>query len=117
VIYLASPYSNDPQGNYDAMVDFCQRLTRRVPTPTYFSPVIQFHPWARDVPDETVIEWCLEILSRADGLWLVRLPGLIESRGCKMEFDFYFGRCKVNPALPPAVFVDPLKIEARDAGD
>jgi hypothetical protein len=29
MIYLASPYSNDPEGNYAAMLDVCKRLVSR----------------------------------------------------------------------------------------
>jgi hypothetical protein len=63
MIYLASPYSNDPEGNYAAMLDVCKRLVARSPAPLVFSPVVYFHTYCQNVPYEQVMGMCLDILA------------------------------------------------------
>jgi hypothetical protein len=85
MIYLASPYSNDPEGNYAAMLDVCKRLVARTPAPLVFSPVVYFHAYCRDVPYEGVMEMCFRMLDRADQFVIVDLPGWSVSKGVRAE--------------------------------
>jgi hypothetical protein len=50
MIYLASPYSNDPDGNYQAMLNFCREYFTLLPAPHIFSPVTYYHPIAPALP-------------------------------------------------------------------
>jgi hypothetical protein len=68
MIYLASPYSNDPEGNYAAMLDVCKRLVSCTPPPLVFSPVVYFHPFCQHVPYEQVMGMCLAMLDKASEL-------------------------------------------------
>lgn len=85
MIYLASPYTNDPEGNYVAMLDVCKRLVSRTPTPLVFSPVVYFHTFAQGVPYEQVMDMCFKMLSHASIFVVVALPGWSESKGVKAE--------------------------------
>jgi hypothetical protein len=73
MIYLASPYSNDPDGNYQAMLDYAARILQRAPPPLIFSPVTFFHPIAQKLQYEEVMELCLAMLKKADQLIVVAL--------------------------------------------
>jgi hypothetical protein len=85
MIYLASPYSADPEGNYDAMVDVCQRLLQLMPPPKFFCPVIHYHPIGRALPYKAVMELCIAHLAQCRQLLVVTLPGWQESRGVLTE--------------------------------
>lgn len=93
MIYLASPYSNDPEGNYAAMLDVCKRLVSRTPAPLVFSPVIYFHLYCQDVPYERIMDMCLGILEHASDFVVVCLPEWERSRGIDIEKKFWFRRC------------------------
>jgi hypothetical protein len=85
MIYLASPYTNDPDGNYVAMVDFCQRLLRLLPAPHIFSPVVHYHPIGQALSYDEIMGMCLEMVDLASDLWIVALPGWTISTGVKIE--------------------------------
>lgn len=94
MIYLASPYSNDPEGNYAAMLDVCKRLVSRAPAPLVFSPVVYFHSYCQDVPYEQVMEMCLAMLGKATSFVIVALPKWNESNGVDEETTFWFRKTK-----------------------
>jgi hypothetical protein len=89
MIYLASPYSNDPEGNYAAMLDVCKRLVARAPAPLVFSPVVYFHSYCQQVPYEQVMDMCIGVLKRSTQFAIVDLPGWTESEGVRREAEFW----------------------------
>jgi hypothetical protein len=91
MIYLASPYSNDPEGNYAAMLDVCKRLVARAPAPLVFSPVVYFHTFCQHVPYENVMKMCLGMLKRSDQFIIVDLPGWTISKGVRTESVAWVG--------------------------
>lgn len=89
MIYLASPYSNNPEGNYAAMLDVCKRLVSRAPPPLVFSPVVYFHSFCQHLDYDTVMELCLEALKRSTQFYIVDLPGWSESKGVRQEAHYW----------------------------
>lgn len=89
MIYLASPYSNDPESNYTAMLDVCKRLVSRAPAPLVFSPVVYFHTFAQHISYHALMGLCFEMLKVADELIIVDLPGWTESFGVSEECRYW----------------------------
>jgi hypothetical protein len=101
MIYLASPYSNDPDGNYQAMLGFCRRIFTLLPAPPIFSPVTYFHPIATSLGYEEVMGLCFHMIDLADDFWIVALPNWTVSEGVKNEAKYWISKGKkltlVNP--------------------
>lgn len=92
MIYLASPYTANPNANYLAMCDVCRRLLQLTPPPEFFCPVIHYHPIGQGLPYKAVMELCIAHLARCNQLVVVTLPGWQESRGVLTEMDEWYPR-------------------------
>jgi hypothetical protein len=92
MIYLASPYSNDPEGNYQAMLGFCRRIFTLLPAPPIFSPVTYYHPIASSLTYEEVMGLCFHMIDLADDLWIVALPNWTISEGVKNESKYWLSK-------------------------
>lgn len=119
MIYLASPYSNDPEGNYHAMVEVGKRLLQRVPYPVFFSPVVHFHPMGENTSYEPMVELCLAILQKASSLVVVALPEWQRSSGVRREVEFWKrvcrpsqGRTALESYLSTPVLLDPISLRS-----
>jgi len=105
MIYLASPYSNNPDGNYLAMISVCRRLLQHSPPPLFFCPVTFYHPIGKRVPYEAIMELCLKYLIGSDQLVVVGLPDWQESRGVAIEMATWHPR--------PILLMDPETFRGR----
>lgn len=73
-IYVAGPYSPDPEGNTEKALAAAELLRRQGHTP--FVPHAHYSRWCSSYPLDwdTVMDLCLEEVRRSDVL--VRLPGV-----------------------------------------
>jgi hypothetical protein len=85
MIYLASPYSAAPESNYAAMVDVCKRLLQHAPPPSFFCPVVHYHPIGQGLNYKQILELCIDHLHRCKQLVVVTLPGWMDSKGVLIE--------------------------------
>lgn len=106
MIYLASPYSNDPEGNYAAMLDVCKRLVARAPAPLVFSPVVYFHPFCQEVPYDRMLSLCFDMLQHAREFVIVALPGWMDSNGVGEETAFWYRKTQGIATL-----LDPVTLQ------
>jgi len=98
LIYLASPYSPLPgdadpdelrSDRFEAVNEYCARMHKA--GLIYYSPITSSHMIAKTglVPDtfEAWLPFDLQILSRCDRLWVLRLMGWGDSRGVRAEIE------------------------------
>jgi hypothetical protein len=106
MIYLASPYSADPEGNYARMVQVCRKILQRAPAPIIFCPVVHYHPIAAGVlSHHEMMEQCFAHLDRARLFIVVALDGWDKSVGVLLE------RRRWHPR--PALLMTPDSFQGR----
>ena len=83
VIYLAHPYGGDERNVEDAK-QIVRKLVQKFPGTVFLSPLQATGFYYNDIPYIEGMNHCLELLSRADELWLC--DGWQDSKGCCMEY-------------------------------
>jgi hypothetical protein len=101
MIYLSSPYSNDPDGNYQAMINFCRRLFTLLPAPHIFSPVIHYHPIGGSLTYDECMGLCLHMIDLAEDFWIVTLPNWTTSLGVQIESRHWVSKGRKLTAIHP----------------
>ena len=94
-VYLSSPYTGADaetmQRRYDAACLFTAMHMRA--GVLLFSPIVHCHELSINysLPKNFAFwrKWCLGMLSPASELWLLRLDGWEDSKGCREEMDFW----------------------------
>lgn len=95
MIYIASPYSHrdasQREERYLALCSFCAEQARR--GLIVYSPILHWHPTAVrwDLPTDWDFwaQQCLPMLEKADELWVLCLPGWLNSRGVTIETTYW----------------------------
>lgn len=118
LIYLASPYSSpDPAVIADRVAKTQDAAARLIQAGhTVFSPIVYSHPLAdlvkfdpQNKPEGEMSEWMkfdLEMLDKADELWVLALDGSTESKGVGVERRFAIERKKsVAVVMYPSLIV------------
>lgn len=100
LIYLASPYSANPQKNYESVLEFVVDYKTRT-NEIIFSPIIYGHPIAKyenknELSFDSWQNFDLTMLSKSDELWVLKLDGWERSEGIKQEIEFVEKRNKVK---------------------
>ena len=106
-IYLASPYTHPDEARqrarYREVVRACAALVTL--GKTVYSPIAHFHPIAElhDLPRDFAFWQRInrDMLSRADALYVLRLPGWKNSKGVKAEIAL------AEELLLPIIHVEP----------
>lgn len=83
VVYLAHPYGGDEKNVEDAK-QMVKRLVQKFPQTVFLSPLQATGFYYNDIPYIAGMNHCIELLSRADELWLC--DGWEDSKGCCMEY-------------------------------
>lgn len=89
-IYLASPYSNSPQRNFEKAERFvAQKLKENI---VIFSPIVHCHElaWKYALPTEFAFwqQYNFAMLEKAEELWVLELDKWEESKGVQKEIEF-----------------------------
>lgn len=117
-IYLASPYSTpagkqplQTMGRRAAAVQLVVQRLLTAGADLYYSPIAYFHPIAHKytLPRDGAFWWKLneKALRMADELWVVTLPGYLESMGVAQEIQFMEFRDA------PIRYIDPKTLIVR----
>jgi Domain of unknown function (DUF1937) len=93
-IYLATPYTHERADimsrRYDAAVSICAQLFNQ--GEFVFSPIVHCHPIAitHDLLRDYIFwqRYSERMISAANEVWVVKLPGWKESRGISAEMEF-----------------------------
>lgn len=94
LIYLASPYSENPEKNYKAVLSHVETHLR-ITGIVLFSPIVYGHGIAVSTCNEQINtdfeswkDFDLLMLSKSDELWVLKLDGWERSKGVKQEIEF-----------------------------
>lgn len=85
IIYVAHPYGGE-ESNKEKVEKYIEKFIKEDENNVYLSPIHATGYQYFWVDYEKGMEYCLEMLSRCDELWLC--GDWENSRGCNMEFDF-----------------------------
>lgn len=89
-VYLASPYSSDPETNFARTLEFVAEEMRK--GTIIFSPIAHCHPIAEayDMPGDFAFwkKYNMEMLAPAGALWVLKLPGWETSIGVTAEIEY-----------------------------
>jgi hypothetical protein len=103
VIYLASPYSADPEHNYQLALEAAARIV--ADGHILYSPIVHGHllHLVADLPQDFAF-WQRHnfgMLRKASELWVLDIPGWQTSTGVQAEIEFaklaHIPRCVVDP--------------------
>lgn len=90
MIYLASPYSANPEALHAQTLTATAELVAS--GHVIFSPIVHCHPLAQQIALPTDFafwqNYCLGMLERARELWVLTLPGWRDSKGVRAEIAF-----------------------------
>lgn len=97
LIYLATPYSKYVGGTHEAFLGACLAATilrARHNGTRFYSPIQESHPIAIDTDIDRLdanfwISFNRPIMDRCDELWIVEMPGWMESKGIAAEADIF----------------------------
>lgn len=109
MIYLASPYSHPNPARIRMRFEAARFATASLLLQglTVYSPIVHGHAIAsaHDLPAD--FEWwmrhCIDMLSRAGDLYVLKLDGWEESRGVKAEIDWWNSNRESTPH-----YIDPI---------
>jgi len=94
MIYLCSPYSNNPEANYKAVLSYVEQHLKTTGN-ILFSPIVYGHTIALHSCNEQINtdfeSWKtfdLEMLEKSDEVWVLMLDGWTESVGVKQEIEY-----------------------------
>jgi len=91
LIYVASPYSNNPQRNFLDVLEYIGRH-KRITGEVLFSPIIYGHTIAVleqiGIDFKSWQDFDLMMLSKSDELWVLMLVGWKYSEGVNQEIEF-----------------------------
>jgi len=90
MVYLASPYSANPQKNYEDVLRYVKKYFLEEGI-ILFSPIIYCHNIklsANHLGIEYYKDFDLMMLSKADELWVLKLDGWETSEGVVQEIEF-----------------------------
>lgn len=109
MIYLASPYTHiDPTvrgKRYRAVLRATARLI--MGGHVVFSPIVHSHELALLIPQKGIYgidfwkEWDVGILRRCEQLWVLTLPGYLESTGIRSEMEIADAMYMPTAMVPP----------------
>lgn len=85
LIYVAHPYGGKRR-NKRKVERIIRELAKQYPNYTFYSPIHALGFLYNDMDYYEGMEHCLEMLKRADELWLCE--GWQNSKGCRMESQF-----------------------------
>ena len=85
LIYVAHPYGGKWR-NKRKVERIIRQLIQQYPDYTFYSPIHALGFMYHDIDYDKGMQHCLEMLKRADELWLCE--GWQQSRGCNMEVRF-----------------------------
>jgi len=99
MIYIASPYSHPKpeirEARYLDVMAYTAHLFRQ--KIWCHSPIVHCHELAKIhiLPTDAAFwfEYNEHVMKRCDELWILQLPGWNESKGVKMEMDFWTSYC------------------------
>lgn len=111
MIYLASPYTHDDpavrQERFEAVCAKLAHLAVKAPHLVVYSPIAHWHPvaLAHNLPVDHTF-WQHQdraMITRSDALWVLALPGYLESIGVNSEVQFALDLHKPVVYCPPVV--------------
>lgn len=94
MIYLASPYTSPDPLLRKTRFLLVEQVTAQLIEEGYFiySPIVHCHAFVEKYAlDSTFTYWRqynIDMIRRADELWVLTIPGYLESRGVTAEIDF-----------------------------
>lgn len=93
MIYLAQPYSNDPEYNYKKACQFLAYAAREWPVKVFYSPIVHWHEVAKrySLPTDAGYWWTQNsyiMKNAASEMWVLQLPGWRMSKGLGMELTY-----------------------------
>ena len=86
LIYVAHPYSNDPEGNIAQVTEFMKSIQKTYPNSTFVTPLHMFNYHEGIISYEETMDHCLSFLEKCD---LALFPEYYnQSKGCMTELQF-----------------------------
>jgi len=84
-IYVAHPYSGDPEGNMKKIDEIMKELTAKNPNDCFISPLHNFS-YDEGSSEAQILARCFKLISSCDEIWVY---GNFEiSVGCRAEMAF-----------------------------
>lgn len=85
LVYVAHPFGGE-DGNVDTVVDLIADLSGEYTDTTFVSPILMWGTMYDAISYKEGMDYCLELLSRCDELWLA--GNWQTSKGCLCEYGY-----------------------------